>query len=225
MPVRQLQYLIEDVYPQYIAGKKRYSYTQIKLPTPKFYVLYNGKKRWDVTELRLSDSFIVKEPTPCVEVIAKVINIRYDKSNEVLARSESLSGYSFFNEEVDKGITSGYSRDKAIEHAIRSCMSKGILVDYFSSKKHMEVIEMLNWTYNAEEAREAAIEEGFAEGKARGRAEGKAEGIEQGIERGIKKTAINLLIEKQSYDFIKKITGLSYERIHELEAELSLSLV
>ncbi len=74
---------------------------------------------------------------------------------------------------------------------------------------------MLNWTYNAEEEREAARDEG--------KEQGIIQGIEQGIEQGIIRTAVNLILENQNFNFISKITGLTIERITELDEELKHS--
>ena len=45
------------IYEQLLDGHKKYETELIPIPTPEFYVFYNGKVNWDVKELRLSDAF------------------------------------------------------------------------------------------------------------------------------------------------------------------------
>lgn len=60
MPVRGLMYF-GKMYDKYIKKNKLNIYSQrlLKIPTPKYYVLYNGNANTpDIMKLRLSDAFI-----------------------------------------------------------------------------------------------------------------------------------------------------------------------
>ena len=50
---------------------------------------------------------------------------------------------------------------------------------------------------------------------------GKQEGLEQGIEQGIEKTASNLLLEGLDVSLVAKTTGLSMEKIEQLQSKLN----
>ena len=75
-----------------------------------------------------------------------------------------------------------------------------LLRDYFFSRRDR---------VDYERARRDSFAEGKAEGEAKGRAEGKAEGVEE--------TAVALLREKVDISLVSKVTGLSTERLRELQ--------
>lgn len=75
-----------------------------------------------------------------------------------------------------------------------------LLRDYFFSKRDR---------VDYERARRDSFAEGKAEGEAKGRAEGKAEGVEE--------TAAALLREKVDILLVSRVTGLSTERLRELQ--------
>lgn len=72
-----------------------FRYKRIAILTPEFYVIYTGQKPWNEKVLRLSDSFMGEAPENSLELVVKIIDVRYnkDKVNEVLMRSEKLQGY------------------------------------------------------------------------------------------------------------------------------------
>ena len=55
MPLRFIEYLSANY--RYIRSKRKYSSAVVKLPRPEFYVLYNGRDKWDKECLKLSDAF------------------------------------------------------------------------------------------------------------------------------------------------------------------------
>lgn len=52
---------VGQIYEQLLSGHKKYETELIKIPTPEFYVFYNGKADWDVKELKLSDAFSLNQ--------------------------------------------------------------------------------------------------------------------------------------------------------------------
>jgi hypothetical protein len=163
MPLRQLQYVTDDVYSKYLKGKAIYGSKLIKIPTPRLFVLYNGRQPFEKSVLRLSDSFIIPDAAPAVEVIAAVINIRYDKKDPILSKSESIHGYSFLIDGIDKNLLAGMERDKAIEAAVDTCISQGILKEYLKTN-FQEVLRVFNFTYDAELDKQVQMEEAMEEG-------------------------------------------------------------
>lgn len=89
MPLRHLEY-ISQTYKNMIKNQDMFRYKRIAIPTPEFYVIYTGQKPWNEKVLRLSDSFMGEAPENSLELVVKIIDVRYnkDKVNEVLMRSE-----------------------------------------------------------------------------------------------------------------------------------------
>lgn len=86
MPVRELCYIAKQL-EKLVFSKAIYSKRLIKLPTPEFYVFYNGAEDFPVCrEQKLSDAFAVKCDKISLELKVKVINVNYDKGAEILSR-------------------------------------------------------------------------------------------------------------------------------------------
>ena len=102
MPLRFLEY-IARLYEKLQASTDRYLRKLVKIPTPEFYVFYNGKEDYPETmTLRLSDAFIIKSAPAPLELTVQVLNINTDKANKILAACRPLEEYSLFVEEVRK---------------------------------------------------------------------------------------------------------------------------
>ena len=91
MPLRGLGYF-SDSYKEYISetyGKASaiYSERKLKIPTPKFYVLYNGSQDCDDVDLRLSDMY---NGIGDVEVVAHLININIEHNKSLLDACKPL---------------------------------------------------------------------------------------------------------------------------------------
>jgi predicted transposase/invertase (TIGR01784 family) len=172
MPLRLLSYATDILHSYVVDKDKLYGSAQVMIPTPKFYVLYNGEQRLTENVLKLSDAFIIRDSEPAMELVANVIDISLSNS-VVLSRSTTLQGYAFLIDEVRKNQQNGMTRDKAITVAIDSCLGLNILTE-FLTEHYSEVKKMLNWEYDADAERRVIREEG--------KQEGKQEGIQQGVE-------------------------------------------
>jgi len=181
MPLRLLRYFADVLYTLIINLDSIYGSKLVKIPTPKFYILYNGTQKFDVQEMKLSDAYIQKDPEPMLELTAKVININYGSGETALDRSESLYGYSFLIAEIRKNILSGMTRDKAIVAATKFCIKNNIL-ESFLQDNYWKVIKMLNYEYDAEAEKRVLLREGQRKGLRRGRQEGRNEGWNEGID-------------------------------------------
>ena len=172
MPLRCLMY-VGRAYEQLVDSKARYRMTLVKIPTPEFYVFYNGEKEQPLEQvLTLSDAFMNPVGENSVELKVKVININSDKAHEVLDKCGILKEYSQFISTVRK-----YSEEeRAIKKAIKECIEKGILADYLK-RKGSEVENMLIAEYSYEEDMQVKQEEARQEGIWQGRREGRQEGI------------------------------------------------
>ena len=185
IPLRMLSYA-DHVYRKVIkfieAQRAMYQEALVKIPTPKFYMLYNGqpqKKKRD--ELLLSDAF--EEPDGDLELSVHVIDISYNKTNPILQACEPLYGYSYLVYRIQEYKRQGDDNDTAIAKAITDCIQAGILTD-FLMKNGKEVIDMFKLQWNEKDAKkywkEEARNQGLVEGRAEGRAEGKMEGRAEG---------------------------------------------
>lgn len=134
----------------------------VQIPTPDFITFYNGLEDFPAeATMRLSDSFIEKEPSRSLELVVQVININPKKRHPILNKCPVLRDYSFLVEE-----TRSYGGDKeALTKAVKACLDKGILVDYLL-RKGKRAVNMLFAEYDydtdiavqRQEAAEEAVE-------------------------------------------------------------------
>ena len=170
MPIRCLEY-IARLYEQLYESKEKYSRKQLVIPTPEFYVFYNGKEAYSGNSvLKLSDSFVNKYKAEyTLELSVKVVNINYDKDNVIIKRCEPLKQYSQFVDAVRHHIA--IDREHGFETAIKECIQNDILREYLQ-RKSKEVLNMLigEYDYDTDIAvqREESFDMGLAEGEARG---------------------------------------------------------
>ena len=217
MPLRFLEY-IARLYEKLQAPTDRYLRKLSKIPTPEFYVFYNGTEDYpETTVLKLSDAFITKPEQVPLELTVRVFNINTNKANKVLTACKPLEEYSLFVEEVRKQTQ--LDPENGFTNAVKICIEKGILREYLQ-RKSREVINMLvaEYDYDTDIAVQRAEERQIAF------AEGIEKGIEKGIEQGIAdgsyqkalETAKLMRYENLGIDLISKITGLSVEEIKAL---------
>ena len=170
MPVRFLEY-VSRLYEQIQTPRDRYLRKLKQIPTPEFYVFYNGKEKYpSKAELRLSDAFTVKSAKPNLELLVKVININYNKDNKLLENCKPLQEYTLFVEAVRRHIR--FDRENGFKNAIKECIRNDILRDYLE-RKSREVMNMLVAEYDydtdiavqREEEREIAFADGSHQAK------------------------------------------------------------
>ena len=166
MPLRCLMYL-GRAYEQIVDNRAKYKTKLIPLPTPEFYVFYNGLQNSEVeTQLRLSEAFINPDGKNTLELVVKVININTSKGHELLEKCKVLREYSLFVDAVRKYKKQG--NESPIKKAITECIDNGILVDYLK-RRGSEVVNMLTAEYDYDTdimvKKEEAREEGKEEGK------------------------------------------------------------
>lgn len=190
MPLRGLMYFAQ-LYGRVAsgAGGTRYSSRRLPLPTPRYYVFYNGMDdRPDRDTLRLSDSFA--HGSGDVEVTVTVLNVNEGHNTGIMEACETLAGYSHLIGTA-RHLAHAMEPGDAIAEAIRRCIEAGFLRDYLVERRSEVISSFLTeWDeaeYRAvlkEEAREDGLAEGRAEGRAEGLEEGRAEGRAEGLEEG-----------------------------------------
>ena len=169
MPLRFLEY-IARLYEKLQAPTDRYLRKLSKIPTPEFYVFYNGKEDYpETTILKLSDAFMIKPEQVPLELTVQVLNINTDKANKILTVCKPLEEYSLFVEEVRKQTQ--LDNENGFTNAVKICIEKGILKEYLM-RKSREVINMLVAEYDydtdiavqREESLRIGIQQGFSDG-------------------------------------------------------------
>ncbi|GBU25220.1 hypothetical protein R83H12_01861 [Fibrobacteria bacterium R8-3-H12] len=158
MCLRMLIYIAGE-YGKITNRKDLYRKKMIKIPTPEFIVLYNGKDEFpDYKEMRLSDSFEIKNDTCFLELVAKVYNINKGRNAEMASRSPTLDGYETFIAEIKSNLDTTMNLADAIKAAIKTCLSKNILV-YFLREHASEIENMIYGEWNWDDAIAVAKEE------------------------------------------------------------------
>ena len=195
MAVRMLSY-VARIYEKK-TGKRIYQDSLIKIPRPKFIVLYNGTDPFPKEKIiRLSDAFI-SDPFEKIDnsglidldLIVRVININKGVNPELERKSETLYAYVTFIAKV-REYEKQYPRAEAGKLAVKYCIKNDIKADYFKQNSS-EVIRMSLAEYNVKDHIEVIREEY----------------MEKGIEKGLKKGqnyVLELMAQGLSYEEIKK---------------------
>ena len=205
MPLRCLQY-VARLYEQIQNPRDRYLRHLKKIPTPEFYVFYNGEEDYpEITTLRLSDAFMTIPEKPALDLVVSVTNINYNKGSKILHACKPLAEYTLFIEAVRKHTK--LDSENGFKNAIKECIQNDILREYLQ-RKSKEVMNMLIAEYDydvdiavqREEEREIALKEGEAKGS-----------YQKAIE-----TARLMKQANCKLDFIMQMTGLPLSEIEKL---------
>lgn len=214
MPIRCLEYVVR-LYEQLYDAKEKYSRQLLKIPTPEFYVFYNGVEPLPQEYmLKLSDAFLHKIESPSLELCVNVININTEKRHSLLEKCQPIHEYSLFVDTIRR--YKAHDPVSGFQKAIAYCIQHNILKDYLQ-RKTKEVINMLlaEYDYATDIAvqREEAGRIAFAQGMERGM----ERGIEQGLERGSRQAKFETarLMLQRNYPIaeICLMTGLRKEDV------------
>lgn len=177
MPLRDLIYAA-DILASKFYDKSIYSSVQIKIPSPRFIVFYNGSKDFpEQYTYRLSDAYY-KTPDgeapfrePFLELKVLVININGCYNEDIKRSCKTLSDYQTY-----VSLVRAYSKtmpiEKAVSTAIQECIDSNVLRE-FLKKERAVVMSLSVFEFNKE--REFKIV----------REDEREEGIRIGMERGI----------------------------------------
>ena len=169
MALRLLLYCAR-VYEKILKKVPVHQRTRVKIPVPKFIVLYNGKADYpEYSVQKLSDSFKVEQENPALELKVEVYNINYEKSPELIEHSESLKAYSFFIQKVRDfeamdTVQDEHTLERAIEKAIGYCIEHDVMTEFLETHGS-EVSNLLLEEWDMDEALKDARAEGREEGR------------------------------------------------------------
>lgn len=212
MPFRMLEY-VTKIYSGLVETRKRYSTKLQKIPTPEFYVFYNGKNEMPAESvLKLSDMFTDQEPLANLELTVKVFNIN-KRDLFINHKSDKLRMYSKFLEHLFR--EANLSNPKECESALLSAMKMDLLPGYMERKlKEIRNMLIAEYDYNEDIAvkKEEAFEDGFASGK--------SEGIEQ-----TKINAAKLMVTKFNIPIPSVAQELQLTEMQIAELEKAIKLI
>ena len=209
MPLRFLQYAAR-LYERIQNPRDRYLRRLKKIPTPEFYVFYNGEDDYPkTTTLRLSDAFMTVPEKPSLELIVSVTNINYTKGSKILSACKPLKEYTLFVDAVRRHTK--LDSENGFQNAIKECVRNDILREYLQ-RKSREVMNMLIAEYDYDVDIAVQREEALQEGEAKGF----SEGISEGSYQKALETAKNLLDLGLSVANIAQATGLTEKEIKQL---------
>lgn len=179
MPLRGMIY-IAKLYEKYIEqhGLNIFSENLTKIPTPRYFVLYNGEKDMpERMELKLSDAFMHPEEDTGIEFTAIMLNVNYGHSTELMSACRTLEEYAIFVDKVRayaKQCNDSDNLKQAIDRAVDECIKEGVLAGFLSAHK-AEVIGMILTEYDEEKTMEMLKKEFRQDGWNEGHSVGKQE--------------------------------------------------
>jgi hypothetical protein len=166
LPIRFLMY-IGRVYEKIIVRSAVYKQKLLKVPTPEFVVLYNGKAAFpDEKLLRLSDAFIEERSQEFggIDLTVRVLNINAGRNVGIVKKCSVLSEYVEFIEKVRECNNAGAEPADAVTKAVKYCLNNKIL-ELFLTEHSSEVLNMLKTEFNLDDAITVWKEEGREEGR------------------------------------------------------------
>ena len=210
MPLRGLEYF-STLYNNYIDKAKEghsvlYKSSLIHIPTPHYYVFYNGlKKQPAETILHLSEAY---SGYGDIEITAHVINVNKGENPQLAARCRPLSDFSEFVYRVRNNKRTGMDDDEAVKAAVDSCIKDGVLKSILQEDRNRVISSILTALTQEEidalheselnDAREKAISEGLEQGREEGREQGREEGLEEGRKQGLEEGREQALKQKDT---------------------------
>ncbi len=181
IPLRDVIYYGRTV-EKLVEPKNMYRNSLIRIPTPEFYMFYNGTDKYpEETILKLSDAYIENKNEPMLELKVKVINVNLPVNHPLFKNCRPMYEYSWFIQHIRDYTAEGKSLDEAITRAIRDCRQEGILVG-FLNEHGSEVVNMLFTEFNMDDALRVRGEERFEEGLQEGMEKGLQKGLQTGIQ-------------------------------------------
>ncbi|MGN0482894.1 MAG: hypothetical protein ACI4HI_05005 [Lachnospiraceae bacterium] len=202
MPLRGFLYFAR-LYEAYLSKHRFnvYSHKRIPLPTPQYFVFYNGTADApEKQEYRLSDSFLKKDDSHQFEWTATMLNINAEHNQELMEHCQALSEYAAFIQDVREFQNLYHDLDQAIDEAVKLAETRPCLSDFFR-KNRAEVSHVVLTEFDEEAFAKTLREEGIIEGI-----------VLSGIENQIPKEKILQQIIKQTG--INEKTALEYYELY-----------
>ena len=211
MPLRCLMY-ISRIYEGLMDSKARFRKNLQKIPSPEFYVFYNGKENLpERQELHLKDAFISERNDGAAEnfpldLRVIVYNINKQTGKAQWEKCKPLTEYNEFVTIIQNEYAE--SHEGFMERAVRKALKAGVLSGYLERKSKV-VENMFFGEYDY--ATDIAVQ----------REEAEAKGEERGKRQKAFESARNLLIMNLgTHEQIAQAQGISIEEVEKLAEEL-----
>ena len=178
MPIRGLMYFAK-MYDRYIKenGLNIYGKALVKIPTPRYTVLYNGTdEQPSFMDLKLSDSFINADSSGAFEWTANMVNLNDGKNDDLLNNCKPLKDYMTLVSEI-RANSKTMNFDDAVDKAVVDCIEQDVLRT-FLLKHRAEVKDMCITEFDEKTFVDGIREEGREEGLAMGIARGEKKGLD-----------------------------------------------
>ena len=170
LPLRFLFY-ISHLYSRMTKDRNLYGSKTVRIPAPEFVIFYNGRAEMPERHiLKLSVMYNTKDRKrrAKLELEAVMLNISGEYNQKLKAACKTLREYAIYTDKIRK-YADEMDLDDAVEHAIRECITEGVLKD-FLEKHRAEAKEMSIFEYDQEkhmqQEREDAWKGGLLQGKA-----------------------------------------------------------
>lgn len=221
LPLRCLMYTA-DLYSVITKDQNLYGTKQVRIPTPRFVIFYNGTEEYgDKTVLRLTDAFTVKEDKYSLELTAVMLNINQEHNQRLMESCKTLRDYSRYVTKVREYAVT-MSLEEAVEMAITECICSDILADFLRTHR-AEAKSVSIYEYDEEKHMKQVKEEGRQEGILEGRQEGILEGRQEGILTERRKLVRKKLIKGKPVAVIADELEESVEAIQSLIEEIKVN--
>jgi len=172
----------------------------ITLPTPSFYLLYNGRASYPKEQvLKLSNSYLDVKAENSLELKVRMININYGQSN-LLEKSKGLKEYAYFVHLIRRFQEEGEEFETAVKRAIDQCIDEGVMTEFL--QKNRQVVSNM-------ECLRTALARSYDEYLE----DVRTEGLERGKLEATMEMAKSLLGAGMSREDISKHSGLSMDTI------------
>ena len=173
IPLRNLHYVARELR-SWSSGRTIYGRQLVKIPTPRFFVFYNGRDMQPERQvLKLSDAFMNPEEDPALELKVVMLNINLGRNKELMEQCHTLLEYAQFVDRL-RTCEKSMGREEAVKHTVDTCIREGILRD-FLLKYREEAIEMCIFEYDEEETLRQLGQQSYEEGVAAGIEQGRNE--------------------------------------------------
>ena len=222
LPLRFLLYM-SDLYSRITKDANLYGEKQVKIPTPKFLIFYNGiAKRPEREYLKLSDLYEMETADPELELKALLLNINVGYNEKLKGVCRSLKDYAEYTGRV-RAYAKEVPIEEAVERAITECIREGILAEFLSAHRS-EAKKVSIYEYDEEKHMRMEREESYAEGVKQGIEQGIKEGVQQGIKEGVQQeklqTIRKMLLDGLPTEKIKQYTDAADEEITKAKSGL-----
>jgi len=166
MPLRGLMYF-GNLYDSYIESRELniYGSKLVMIPTPQYYVLYNGKAEAPaMSELKLSDAFVKASPKGMFEWTATFVNLNKEKNEALLEKCKPLAEYMVLVNCIRDNEAKGMLFEDAVDDAVRYCIANNVLKEFLVAHR-AEVISVCLTEFNEKVFVDSIKEEGRVEGE------------------------------------------------------------